>query len=158
MARKHTLKDPNALKAPKPAYVMPAPNSDIEAYGWDMSKIRYPDPKSDSPKDPDPGPPVFSAPDATWEMRQRYGHDIEFICPAYLQMMLDHSTAVRDAALAAHEARYTKEAIAKIQVAVETEFTKKILPEIAKNFGQVSEMVAQFYAARVAHIKKFGKP
>lgn len=160
MARKnkHTLHDPNAPEAPKPAYVMPGPNSDMQAYGWDMGKLRYPDPKSDSAKDPDPGPHVFNAPNASWELRQRYGHDIQFLCPAYIQMMLDHSTSVRDAALAAHDARYTKESIAKVQAAIETEFTKKILPEILANFEQVSEMIAQFYAARVAHIKKFGKP
>lgn len=158
MAKKHTLRDPKAPKAPRPKYVMPAPNDDIEAYGWDMGKLRYPDEKSDNPKHPDPGVPIFTAPDASWEMRQRYGHDLLFLCPQYLQLKLDQVQEVRDAALAAHEAGYTKESLDKIEAAVATAFTKKILPEIAKNFGQVSGMIAQFYAARIAHIKKFGKP
>lgn len=143
-------------KAVRPAYVMPGPNSDIEAYGWDMSKLRYPDSESDNKKDPDPGKPIFMAPDATWEKKQRYGHDINFLCPQYIQLMLDRSEEIRDASLAAHEARYTKEALAAVERAVQKEFTKTILPEIQKNFGQIAGMVAQFYAARIAHIKKFG--
>lgn len=144
-------------KIAKPAYVMPGPNSDIEAYGWDMSKLRYPDPNSDNKKDPDPGKPIFTPPEATWENRQRYGHNIDFLCPQYIQLMLDRSDSVRNAALAAHDAKYSKESLEKLQAAVNQEFNKKILPEIAKNFGQISGMLAQFYAARIAHIKKFGR-
>jgi hypothetical protein len=143
-------------KVVKPAFVLPGPNSDIEAYGWDMSKLRYPDPKSAEKKDPDPGPPIFLAPEADWEHKQRYGHDINFLCPQYIQLMLDKSKSVRDAALAAHDERYTKDAVAAIERAVLAEFTKTILPEIQKNFGQIAGIVAQFYAARIAHIKKFG--
>lgn len=156
MPRGKSAKKLPAQNMPKPAYVMPAPNSDIEAYGWDMSKLRYPDPKSDNPRDPDPGQPIFTAPESTWENKQRYCHDIHFLCPQYIQLKLDQSEAVRDAAIAAHEARYTKEALAKLDAEIYNEVTKKILPEIAKNFGQISGMLAQFYAARIAHIKKFG--
>lgn len=156
--KKATLKDPNAPKKIRPAYLMPAPNDDIEAYGWDMGKLRYPDPKSDSPKQPDPGPHIFDSPDATWELRQRYGHTLNFLCPQYIQMMLDRSSEVRETAMAAAEARYTAESIEKIRAAIEHAFTKEILPEILSNFEQISLMLAQFYAARIAHIKKFGKP
>ncbi len=156
MPRGKSVKKLTPQNAPKPAYVMPGPNSDIEAYGWDMSKLRHPDPESDSKKDPDPGTPVFTAPEATWENRQRYGHDIDFLCPQYVQLMLDRCEAVRDAAVASHDAKYSAESIEKIHAAIRAEFDKKILPEIKKNFGQISLMLAQFYAARIAHIKKFG--
>lgn len=143
-------------KAPKPAYVMPAPNSDIEAYGWDMSKIRHPDPNSEDKRDPDPGVPVFTAPEATWENRQRYGHDIHFLCPQYVQLMLDRSEAVRNAALAAHEARYTAASLEKIEEAIRIECAKTIFPQIDKCLAEILPMLARFYAARIAHIKKFG--
>lgn len=143
-------------KQPRPAYVMPGPNSDIEAYGWDMSKLRYPDPESESKRDPDPGKPIFTAAEATWEHKQKYGHDLNFICPQYLQLMLDRSAEVRNAALAAHDDKYTAEALEKIAEAIRVECSATILPHIKKQLAEIIPMLAQFYAARIAHIKKFG--
>lgn len=153
MAKKHTLDKPDR---PKAAYMMPAPNADMHAYGWDLKNIRYPDPKSLDKKDPDPGKPVFTAPQQTPETMQRYGHDAQFICPKYLQIMLDRSPELKAAVMEAAEKRYRGEDIAKIQAAVEKVFTEVILPDIAENFKAVALMIAQFYAARIAHIKKFG--
>lgn len=156
MAKKHTLKDPTKKAPPKAAYTMPAPNDDLSAYGWDLKNIRYPDPRSENKKDPDAGPHIFRAPQENAKTMHRYGHDAHFICPKYLQIILDSSPAVKDATVAAAEARYTQEAVARIQAAVDKVFEEVILPDIIKNFAAVSPMIAQFYAARLAHIKKFG--
>jgi hypothetical protein len=153
MAKKPKL-DQVARK--RAAYEMPAPNDDIYAYGWDLKNIRYPDPKSADKKDPDPGKHIFDAPQETPRTMQRYGHDAQFICPKYLQMMLDTSPAIRDACTVAAEARYSAASIAGILEAINKEFADNILPDIAKNFEAVAPIIAQFYAARLAHIKKFG--
>jgi hypothetical protein len=156
MAKKHTLKDLTKKAEPKAAYTMPAPNSDMSAYGWDLKNIRHIDPRSEDKKDPDAGVHIFSAPQENAKTMLRYGHDANFICPKYLQIILDSAPEIREATLAAAEARYTQEAIARIQAAVDKVFKERILPDIAKNFAAVSPFVAQFYAARLSHIKKFG--
>jgi hypothetical protein len=157
MAKKHTLKDPTKKAPPKAAYIMPPPNDDAEAYNWELSRLRGPDPESENKRDPDPGANLFRAPQETMQTMRRYGHDARFICPKYLQIMLDYSTEVRDATVKAAEARYTKEAIGKLQAAITEVFHEKILPDIIQNFERVAPVLAQFYAARMAHVKKFGK-
>ena len=157
MAPKRTSRKLNTPETPKPAYVMPDPNSDMEAYGWDLGKIRHPDPKSENPKEPDPGRRIFIARQETPQTMERYGHDAMFICPRYLQILLDQSAEVREAAVAAHAARYTKESIAKVEAAVRDCFNNVVLKDIVSSFDEVAPLVAQFYAARVAHLKKFGK-
>jgi hypothetical protein len=151
-----TLKDPDAKAGPRAAYRMPAPNDNVEAYGWQLRNIRHADPQSADKKDPDAGKSIFSAPQETMATMRNIGHEATFICPKYLQIMLDSSKEVREAAMNAAESRYTQEAIGRIQDAINKVFTETILPDIAKNFEAVSGMVAQFYAARLAHIKKFG--
>lgn len=153
MAKKHKLDRP---VQPKAAYTMPAPNDDIHAYGWDLKKIRTADPKSLDRKDPDPGKPLFAAPQETLKTMHRYGMDAQFICPKYLQILLDQSQDLREAVIKAAENRYRVEDIDRVQAAVNKVFTEVVLPDIAENFKNVSRTVAQFYAARIAHIKKFG--
>jgi hypothetical protein len=157
MPKKHTLKDPNKKAAPKAAYVMPAPNDDAEAYNWELSRLRAADPTSENKRDPDPGANLFRATQETQQTMRRYGHDAKFICPKYLQIMLDYSSEVRDATVKAAEARYTKEAISKLQATITEVFHEKILPDIIQNFESVVPVLAQFYAARMAHVKKFGR-
>lgn len=157
MAKKHTLKDPNKKAPPKPAYIMPPPNDDAEAYNWELSRLRIADPKSENKREPDQGPRLFRAPQETMQTMRRYGHDAQFICPKYLQIMLDQSLEIREATVKAAEARYSKEALSKLQATITAVFHEKILPDIAQNFEHVAPTIAQFYAARMAHIKKFGK-
>lgn len=142
---------------PKPAYVMPPPNSDAEAYNWELQTLRKPDPLSENKKDPDAGESIFRAPQEDMRTMRRYGHDAQFICPKYLQIILDKDPAIRKAAEAAADARYTKESIAALRKAVMHVFNTKVLPDIAENFEKAAETVAQFYAARVAHVRKFGR-
>jgi hypothetical protein len=156
MSKKRTLKDPKAPPAPKAAYVMPTPNSDIAEYGWFLKNIRHADPKSLDKKDPDPGRSIFSATQETLKTMRILGHEARFICPTYLQILLDASPEIREAALRAANARYTKESIGQIEAAIARVFRDVVLPDIKKNFEAVLPMLAQFYAARVAHIKKFG--
>ena len=153
MAKTHTL---DKSTRPKAAYTMPAPNDDLHAYGWDLKNIRQADPKSLNKKDPDAGKPIFSAPQETMKTMQRYGHDAQFICPKYLQILLDQSTELREAVMKAAENRCRIEDIDKLEAEVNRVFTEVVLRDIAENFKNVARQVAQFYAARISHIKKFG--
>jgi ornithine carbamoyltransferase len=153
MAKKHTLDTP---ARPRPAYVMPAPNDDMGAYGWDLKNIREADPKSSDKKDPDKGPELFRAPQENMQTMRRYGHDAQFICPKYLQILLDKSEELRKAVNKAAENRYRSSDIDDIQAAVNKVFNDVVLPDIVTNFERASRAIAQFYAARMAHIKKFG--
>jgi hypothetical protein len=153
MAKKHKL---DVSDKPKPAYLMPAPNDDMAAYGWDLNKLRLADPKSEDKKDPDKGRSMFGAPQETMQTMHRYGHDAMFICPKYLQILLDQSKELHMAAKAAAEHRYRASDIDEIQTVVDRVFKEKVLPDIIANFEKVSRAIAQFYAARMAHVKKFG--
>lgn len=153
MAKKHTLEKQSK---PRPAYVMPVPNDDLEAYGWNLHKLREADPKSLDKKDPDKGKPIFSAPQETLKTIVRYGCDAQFICPKYLQIILDQSAELRQVTEAAAANRYRAEDIAAIEAVVTKIFKEEVLPDIVENFSRISRTVAQFYAARLAHIRKFG--
>jgi len=153
MAKKHSL---DKQSFPKPAYVMPAPNDDIAAYGWDLRRIREADPKSLDKKNPDQGKPIFSAPQETLKTIVRYGCDAHFICPKYLQILLDQSEELRKVVVAAAENKYRAADIDAIEATVNKLFAEVIIPDIEKNFARISRTVAQFYAARLAHIRKFG--
>jgi hypothetical protein len=157
MAKRHTLRDDKKPPKPKAAYTMPIPNDDIAEYGWQLKNIRHPDPKSADKKDPDPGAPIFAAPQQTLHTMKTIGHDAHFICPKYLQILFDASPELRDASIKAAEARYTKEALGRLEEEIRRVFTDVVIPDIAKNFDAIAPMIAQFYAARIAHIKKFGK-
>jgi hypothetical protein len=154
MARKSKTKLDKKPPAPKPAFVMAEPNDDAAAYGWTLGKLRY---MSEDSVDGEhwPGRCIFDVP-CDYVVRQSYGHIIEFINPAYLQLQLDSSDEIRKAAEKARADGYTKEAIAKFQKVVTRVFNEQVIPDVVKRFSAVSGKVAEFYCARLAHIDKFG--
>ncbi|NDD53174.1 hypothetical protein EBZ39_04720 [bacterium] len=138
---------------PRPKFVMAEPNDDAEAFGWTLGKLRHLVRDRDGKKWPGRG--VFDA-NYNYDTRQLYGHVIDFINPAFLQIQLDSNKAIRAGAIKVRDAGYTKEAIEKFQATVLRVFTEEILPDIAARFKPVAGLVAEFYAARLAHIEKFG--
>jgi hypothetical protein len=140
--------------APKPAFVMAEPNDDAAAFGWTLGKLRYLS-KDAVNGERWPGPGVFDVP-CTYEVRQVYGHIIEFVNPAYLQLQFDGNADIRKAAEKAREEGYTKEAIAKFRKVILRVFNEQVVPDMVKRFGAVAGLVAEFYCARLAHIDKFG--
>ena len=141
------------VKAP---FTMADPNDDAAAYGWSLGKLRYqgePDPAN--PDTRWPGEHVFNVP-TPLEIRQIYGHSIEFVCPAFVQLMFDAEPEIRKGAESVRAAKYSPEALKKYRKVVLTVFHEKILPQIVARFEEVSGMVAEFYAARLAHIDTFG--
>lgn len=154
MARKSKTKLDKPPAAPKPDFVMAEPNDDAAAFGWTLGKLRYlSEEKINGERWPGRG--VFDVP-YSYEIRQTYGHIIDFINPAFLQIQLDGSQEIRDAAEKARKAGYTKAAISKFKGVVVRVFNEQVLPDIAKRFEKVAGMVAEFYCARLAHIDKFG--
>jgi hypothetical protein len=154
MARKSKAKLDKPPAGPKPAFVMADPNDDAAAFGWTLGKLRY---LSEEIIDGErwPGPGVF---DVTYpyEVRQTYGHIIEFLNPAFLQVQLDGNQDVRRAAEKAREEGYTPEAIAKFRKVIIRVFNEQVIPDIVKRFQKAAGMVAEFYCARLAHIDTFG--
>lgn len=149
---KRTLDKKPETKRPK--FVMAEPNDDIGAFGWDMSKLRYP--SSDSKKgDVWPGRSIFDAADAK-ELGSAYGHNIEFICAKFVQTRLDRDAEVRKVAEAARTAKYSNDALDELAEAINKAFVKRVVPEMIQEFKAVSRMIAEFYAARLAHIDMFG--
>lgn len=151
---KHKLNTPAEPLAP---YVMPEPNSDVAAYNWELTSLRQPAPDSKDKNDPDRGASIFRTSEETMRTMLRYGHDAQFICPKYLQILLDKSADVRAAADATVKARYSKAAIENLRKVILQVFHKQILPDIIKNVENISVTLAQFYTARAAHVKKFGR-
>lgn len=148
--------DKEKVRLPKPAFVMAPPNDDAAAYGWAMGKLRHPDPNaSPKEKDPWPGPYVFNVP-TDLEVRQVYGHNMDFINTGYVQLLLDAEPEIRKGAEKVKAAGYSPEALKQFGKTVNAVFREKVLPDLAKRFEQVSGLVAEFYAARLAHIDKFG--
>lgn len=144
------------VDAVKPPFAMADPNDDAAAYGWSLGKLRYqgePDPKD--PGTHWPGVHVFNVPTPV-AVQQVYGHNIEFVCPSFVQLMLDAEPEIRKGAERVRTAKYSPEALKKYRKVVMTVFQEKILPQIAARFEEVSGMVAEFYAARLAHIDTFG--
>ena len=154
------IKKKNRLDKPvetvKPPFVMADPNDDAAAYGWSLGKLRYqgePDPTD--PGSCWPGEHVFCVP-TPLEVRQVYGHNIEFVCPAFVQLLLDAEPEIRKGAEKVRAAGYSPDALKKYSKTVAAVFHEKILPQIAERFDRVAGMVAEFYAARIAHIDTFG--
>lgn len=139
---------------PTPAYVMPEPNDDIAAFGWDLCKLRYP---SDSSKKGDvwPGAPMFELPFSK-ELQQAYGFDITFVPAKYVQVLLDNDPEVRTGAEKVKAARYTQAALEEYRKTIIKAFQARIVPDMIARFEKVAGHVAGFYAARIAHITKFG--
>lgn len=155
MAKKLDRKLPVQPPQPKPAYSMPEPNDDMAAFGWDLSKVRFPAPGLKR-GDVWSGPPIFSVP-ITIEIVNKYGPDMSFLHPRFIQLCLDSSPEVQEAAESAKAARYTVAAINNLQKTILSVFHDKILPDIIRRFENVSDGVAQFYAARLAWTTKFGE-
>lgn len=153
MALKKKYKLDAPPPGPKPAYVMPPPNEDAEAYGWMLGKLRLP--SKDENGEVWPGRGVFSVP-MPLEAMYTYGMDVQFIDTGFVQALLDAEPAIRKGAEKVKEARYTKEAVAKFGELINRVFQEKVVPEILARFEAASTTVAGFYAARLAHITKFG--
>lgn len=151
LKKKHKLDTPPP--GPKPAYVMPPPNEDAEAYGWMLGKLRLP--SKDENGEVWPGRGVFGVP-MPLEAMYTYGMDVQFIDTGFVQALLDAEPAIRKGAEKVKEARYTKEALAKFAELVDHVFKEKVIPEIIARFSSRAATVAAFYAARLAHITKFG--
>jgi hypothetical protein len=152
--KKHRLD--KKVDAVKPPFTMADPNDDAAAYGWSLGKLRYQgEPDPEDPGTCWPGEHVFNVP-TPLEVRQVYGHNIEFVCPAFVQLMLDAEPEIRKGAERVRAAQYSPEALKKYRRVVMTVFQEKILPQIAARFEEVSGLVAEFYAARLAHIDTFG--
>lgn len=153
MAKKSKLDKKKKEDVVKPPFVMADPNDDAAAYGWTLGKLRYPGEKVGGEQWP--GAYVFDFP-VEFAVRQMYGHSIEFASPSFLQLILDSEPAIRAGAEKVRAAGYTPEAIKKYRKTVIAVFQEKILPVIAERFEDVAGMVAEFYAARLAHIDTFG--
>lgn len=152
--KKHRLD--KRVESVKPAFRMADPNDDASAFGWTLGKLRYQgEPDPNEPGENWPGPYVFTVP-APLEVRQVYGHNIEFVCPAFVQWLLESDPEIRKGAERVRAAKYSPEALKKYRRLVLTVFNEKILPQIAKKFEAVSGLVAEFFAAQLAHIDTFG--
>jgi hypothetical protein len=139
---------------PRPKYVMPEPNDDAAAYGWDLSKLRYP--SKDSVKgDVWPGRNMFEMPGAE-ELTAAYGFDINFVGAKFVQVMLDSEPAIMKGAQKVRDAGYTKTALEEFNKTVQKVFADRIVPQMVAYFNKMSQSVAEFYAARLAHLEKFG--
>jgi hypothetical protein len=152
-----TRKLDKAPAGPKPAYVMPAPNDDAAAFGWTLGKLRYPGKPEPGEKQEDawPGSFVFQV-SVPYEIRQVYGHNIQFICPEFAQLVLDGEPEIRAGAEKVKQAGYTPEALDKFRKTIQRVFREKVVPNVEHRFDEIAGMVAEFYAARLAHIDKFG--
>jgi hypothetical protein len=151
MARKEKEKQ-KAL--PRPKYNMAEPNDDMAAFGWDLGKLRYA--SSDSKKgDVWPGRSMFDIAEAQ-ELVETYGFDIRFVCPKFVQVLLDQEKEIMDGAQKVREAGYTQAALEEFDATVRAVFKRVVVPQMLRRFNDVSRSVAEFYAARLAHIVKFG--
>lgn len=151
MARKAKEKQPIPAR---PKYNMAEPNDDMSAYGWDLGKLRYP--ADDSQRgDVWPGRNMFDVEEAR-ELAETYGFDIQFVCPKFVQVLLDQEKDIMDGAQKVKAAGYTKAALEEFAETVRSVFKRVVLPQILQRFNTVSQSVAEFYAARLAHIAKFG--
>lgn len=132
---------------------MAPPNDDADAYGWTLGKLRHPAAGADD--EGWPGLSMFDMP-LPFEVRQLYGHNVEFVCPGFVQLLFDADPRIRAGALKVRAAKYSAASIKKYQKTVGVVFADVVMPEIKKRFEAVSARVAEFYAARLAHIDTFG--
>lgn len=139
---------------PKPAFNLAEPNDDLHAFGWSMDRMRYPA-KDSKPGDVWPGASIFGVPEAD-AFRDTYGFNVSFLSAPYLQFMLDQVPEIRSAAEKCSEAKYSPESLAALRKAVATAFRTVVMPDMEARFKKISGLVAEFYAARLAHIEKFG--
>lgn len=139
---------------PKVPYNLPEPNDDLAAYGWQMNRLRYPA-KDSKPDDIWPGESVFSVPEAK-EFRDEYGIDVSFICPHYLQFMLDRSVVVQKATLNCKRKKYSNDSVLELRKAIMQTMRDVVLPDIAQRMKKASVFVAAYYAAKMAYVDTHG--
>lgn len=154
MAKKKLDKTLPKINTPKPAFEMAEPNDDMAAFGWDLSKVRFPAPGL-TRGDVWSGPPIWSVP-ISREVLKAYGPDMHFLEAKFIQFCLDSTPEVLEATEKAKAARYSKAALAELQKVIMAAFKDKIIPDITARFENVVDGVAEFYAARLAHKTKFG--
>jgi hypothetical protein len=150
LSRKIDKKEP----AKKPPFNMAEPNDDVSAFGWSMDRLRYP--SEDSTKtDVWPGRSIFEVAEAK-ALVEQYGFNIDFVNPKFVQVMLDNSIAVRAMADKCAADKYSEESRAALRRTIMTEFKDVVVPEMIARFKKISGLVADFYAARIAHVMTYG--
>lgn len=150
LKRKLDVKKPDKL----PPFMMDEPNDDACAFGWSLDKLRYPaEPATKG--DIWPGRNIFQVEEAK-ELFDMYGFDINFVNAKFVQVVLDNSEKVRAAAEKCAAAKYSDEALANLRRVILAEFKDVVIPEMLTRFKKVAGMVADFYAARLAHLMTYG--
>lgn len=137
-----------------PPFVMAEPNDDAAAFGWSLDKLRYPS-KDSTKADIWPGSSIFEIEEGK-DLRDAYGFDIHFVNAKFVQVVLDNSEKVRAAAEKCAAAKYSEESRANLRRVIMAEFKDAVLPEILARFKRISGLVADFYAARIAHLTTYG--
>lgn len=141
--KKHTLpKRPPQKRLP---FKMKDPNDNLEAYGWALQGLRHLAPDGHIA-----GRPVFTMPTDIKTLR-KYGVDLEFVNPKYLQYMLDQQPEIKKGVEKVRAAGYTPEALEKFSNTVVKVFEEHVLVDIVQQFFKVAPLVAQFYAAKLAY-------
>ena len=143
-----------AVKQEQPDFNMAEPNDDMAAFGWDLGRLRYKS-KDSTKNDIWPGRSMFEIEEAE-DLVDTYGYNIEFINPKFLQIMLDVSPAVRRQLIAVKRANYSPRALSKLAAVISKVVEEDIVPEMLQRLSGVMPAIAQFYAARLAHVDKFG--
>jgi len=152
MAKK--AKKTTAKRVRGPAYNLPEPNDDLAAYGWHMNRLRYPAETEDK-KDLWPGRSIFSVPEAE-EFRREYGIDVNFVCPAYLQFILDRSPDMQTAVAEVSAKKYDEQSLKNLREAVAKSIAKVLVPHMKKCLEDVTDYIAGYYASKMAYIERYG--
>ena len=153
MAKKHTLEKKKPGK--KPPYVMPEPNDDAAAYGWSLAHLRLPA-KDPVTKEIWPGRTLFDVKRDLNNMLH-YGMDANFVCPRYLQYMLDQIPEIKNGAEKVRAAGYSPEALEKFEKLIVKVFEEQVIVDVITRFYKAAPTVAQFYAAKLAYVDTFGE-
>lgn len=147
MAKKHTLeKRPPGKRA---AFVMREPNDNLDAYGWNLRWLR------NAADDGTAGRPLFNLPLTIEEVR-KYGPELQFIEPRYLQYMLEQQPEIQKALKKVRAAGYSPAALEKFTKLVVRVFEERVLVDIIQRVFKVAPLVAQFFAAKLAYEVTFG--
>ena len=141
--KKHTL--PKRAPAKRLPFAMKEPNDNLEAYGWSLQALRHMAADGNVA-----GRPVFAIPVDIKTLR-KYGVDLEFVNPKYLQYMLDQRPESQKGAEKVRAAGYTPEALEKFNSTIVKAFEEQVLVDMAQQFFKVAPLVAQFYAAKLAY-------
>jgi hypothetical protein len=82
---------------------------------------------------------------------KKYGVDLSFIDPKYIQYMLDQRPEIKKGVEKVRAAGYTPEALEKFRDTVVKTFENHVLIDICQQFFKVAPLVAEFYAAKLAY-------